>query len=118
MNEETNKTKELSPEELDNVSGGVYCNPEKMLWQEDLAKSKNPNGFGSTFDEWLQLLPVRMEDERFGEQRCPSCGSWRCIDRGGCGFAVWECCDCRDLFEPIAPTAIWGAKGKSIYYNG
>lgn len=115
--EETKKTKELSPEELDNVSGGLYCNPEKMLWQEDLAKSRNPNGFGSTFDEWKQLQAVRKEDWRFGRQRCPSCGSWRCSKLGDNDVPMVFCWDCRDMCEPIAPTVKWGAKGRSIYYD-
>ena len=116
--EEIKKSKELSSEELDKISGGAYCNPEKMLWQEDLAKSPNPNGYGSTFDEWLQLLAVRKEDGRFGKQRCPSCGSWKTSKLGDNDVPMVFCWDCRDMCEPIVPTVKWGAKGRSIYYNG
>ena len=118
--EEIKKTKELSSEELDKVSGGIGGDRWETGykdWKKDLAESKNPNGFGSTFDEWKQLLAVRKEDERFGKQRCPSCGSWRCSDHSSGGVAMIGCWDCRDIFEPIAPTVKWGAKGRSIYYG-
>lgn len=118
MNEETKKTKELSPEELDNVSGGMYCNPEKMLWQEDLAKSRNPNGFGSTFDEWKQLQPA-IKEGYHADARCPFCGSWKTKNTGGLSTGT-RCGECSDGykggFTKSSSKLKYGVKGLSIYY--
>ena len=93
--EEIKKTKELSSEELDKVSGGANNTSEYDAWQKDLASSPNPNNYGSTFEEWQQLQPVRKEYTLYGMLRCDKCGSWRTRPFGGAVWAgFWLCDDC------------------------
>ena len=119
--EVTNKTNELSDEELDKVSGGA-CDSFKILWKDDLAKSTNPNGFGSTFSEWEQLRPIRKENSEYGEIRCIRCGSWKTRWEGGCAMSMWVCQECGAANEgwnsaPYYCIQKYGAKGVSIYYH-
>ena len=117
----TKKTNELSDEELDKVSGGLDLNNEKQLWQADLAKSLNPNGFGATFDEWKQLQQLRGENSDYGEMRCYSCGSWKTVWHGITSMQCWECKECEATNEGWCSSKDriikqYGAKGVSIYF--
>ena len=108
-------SKELNEEELDKVAGGANNTSDYEAWQADLAKSRNPNGFGSTFDEWQELQKVRKERIVYGMGRCPTCGSWKTVWWGGM-YQTYSCKECGERgFSYHISLQTYGVKGLSIY---